>query len=61
MDATACRVSSGGAHSGAAQPMTALIAFSAFEGLGAGGLAVGAFWLIGAPVPPAASGAAARA
>ncbi|MBD0740475.1 transporter [Streptomyces sp. CBMA29] len=42
----------GSALSGAAQSMTALISFRAFQGLGAGGLAVGAFSLIGALVPP---------
>lgn len=42
----------GSALSGAAQSMTALIAFRALQGLGAGGLAVGAFSLIGALVPP---------
>ncbi|SFF56989.1 drug resistance transporter, EmrB/QacA subfamily [Actinacidiphila alni] len=42
----------GSALSGAAQSMNALIAFRALQGLGAGGLAAGAFALIGALVPP---------
>ncbi|MFC1420495.1 MDR family MFS transporter [Streptacidiphilus cavernicola] len=42
----------GSGLSGAAQDMNQLIAFRALQGLGAGGLAVGAFALIGALVAP---------
>ncbi|MFD9561705.1 MDR family MFS transporter [Streptomyces sp. NPDC059994] len=42
----------GSGLSGAAQSMNQLIAFRALQGLGAGGLAVGAFALIGALVSP---------
>ena len=42
----------GSVLSGAAQSMTQLIAFRALQGLGAGGLAVGAFALIGDMVAP---------
>jgi EmrB/QacA subfamily drug resistance transporter len=42
----------GSALSGAAQTMTELIVFRAFQGLGAGGIGAGAFALIGALVPP---------
>jgi len=42
----------GSALSGAAQTMTQLIGFRALQGIGAGGLAVGAFAMIGALVPP---------
>src|ERR1700722_2665563 len=42
----------GSALSGAAQTMNELIGFRALQGIGAGGLAVGAFAIIGALVPP---------
>ncbi|WP_435829281.1 MDR family MFS transporter [Actinocatenispora sera] len=42
----------GSALSGAAQSMTELIAFRAFQGLGAGGLMVGAMSIMGVLVPP---------
>lgn len=42
----------GSGFSGAAQTMNELIGFRALQGLGAGGLAVGAFALIGELVPP---------
>ena len=42
----------GSALSGAAQSMTELIGFRALQGLGAGGLMVGAMAIIGDLVPP---------
>ncbi|NEE21538.1 MFS transporter, partial [Streptomyces sp. SID7499] len=46
----------GSVLSGAAQDMTQLIVFRALQGLGAGGLMVGALALIGTLIPPREQG-----